>query len=371
MWRGIFNRRDPLDPVERIDRQRFYENHRLVCGLHLHPTFKHIDGAVVLVRGCGKWMKLQTVEFVQIELPAPLQRAATEILTAQGENFAELVDLNRDLSEYYSQLIWKLKTAAGKASEQLLVAAVTDPGIWSQENGSRTLLANFCAPDALAEQSSLTIVDAFPARDLAVGGHGCPLSPLPMWFIFADRNERVSRCNRLLIRFSYDIVELISIPASDGLDIDLPNLYFRTFAIEANPSSNSDADAENVVHQLKTFVDFIESCSTNSDSKIHEFVLTGNFGEPHKDALQKEFSETPILSSDHFQIDPPSMDATLAAILGLMHVDQLPANIPALTGCQSPRILGRITPGRPANWRKVLLNMADYRPPAMKLRDAV
>lgn len=70
-------------------------------------------------------------------------------------------------------------------------------------------------------------------------------------------------------------------------------------------------------------------------------------------------------------ISAHSLTTVLTATLGLMHVDQMPANIPSLTMADVPRILGRLTPGKPTNWRKLLVEMADYRPPAMRLRDAV
>ena len=35
------------------------------------------------------------------------------------------------------------------------------------------------------------------------------------------------------------------------------------------------------------------------------------------------------------------------------------------------RTLGNLVPGRPANWRKLVMEMADFQPPAMKLKDAV
>ncbi len=66
-----------------------------------------------------------------------------------------------------------------------------------------------------------------------------------------------------------------------------------------------------------------------------------------------------------------SLQATTAAVLGFMHVDQMPATIPWLTGARSPRILGRLTPGSPASFRRLVMEMGDSRPPVMKLRDAV
>ena len=65
------------------------------------------------------------------------------------------------------------------------------------------------------------------------------------------------------------------------------------------------------------------------------------------------------------------LQAIVAAMLGLLHIDQMPANVPWLTNANSQRILGRLSPGRPASWRQLVRCMADFHPPAMKLKDAV
>ncbi len=94
--------------------------------------------------------------------------------------------------------------------------------------------------------------------------------------------------------------------------------------------------------------------------------------------LQNQFPESRVTGSWQTQmdvsapssgsIDPPSL---IAAMLGFLHVDQMPANLPSLTGANQQRILGRLTPGRPNSWRNLLREMADHEPPAMKLRDAM
>ena len=66
-----------------------------------------------------------------------------------------------------------------------------------------------------------------------------------------------------------------------------------------------------------------------------------------------------------------NLDALVAAILGMFHIDQLPSNLPSLTGANSQRILGRLTPGRPSNWRQLIRAMAQHHPAPMKLKDAI
>ena len=38
----------------------------------------------------------------------------------------------------------------------------------------------------------------------------------------------------------------------------------------------------------------------------------------------------------------------------MLYLDSVPANATALTGVETPRILGRLTPGSPQNWQRLL-----------------
>lgn len=65
------------------------------------------------------------------------------------------------------------------------------------------------------------------------------------------------------------------------------------------------------------------------------------------------------------------LQPVVAAVLGLLHIDQMPANVPWLSGADCQRILGRVNPGRPSNWRQLIRAMADFQPAPMKLKDAI
>lgn len=60
-----------------------------------------------------------------------------------------------------------------------------------------------------------------------------------------------------------------------------------------------------------------------------------------------------------------------AALLALLHLEQIPANHPAITGTSTPRVLGRLTPGSPQNWRRLVQHLAGSLPQTMSLRAAV
>ena len=62
---------------------------------------------------------------------------------------------------------------------------------------------------------------------------------------------------------------------------------------------------------------------------------------------------------------------TTAALLAALYVDQVPANLPAVTGADAPRIAGRLTPGSPTHWDRLLVEMSEHRSKLMTLRQAV
>ena len=60
-----------------------------------------------------------------------------------------------------------------------------------------------------------------------------------------------------------------------------------------------------------------------------------------------------------------------AAVLALCYLDQVPANLTAITGAKVPRLLGRLTPGSPQNWQRLLHSLSGSTPTIRPLRSAV
>jgi anhydro-N-acetylmuramic acid kinase len=87
--------------------------------------------------------------------------------------------------------------------------------------------------------------------------------------------------------------------------------------------------------------------------------------------LKEQLPEITISPIDDHGVPSDEWIATAAALLAMLTVDQVPANTYALTGVETPRVLGRITPGPPGNWHCVLADMARTLPEKMTLRSAV
>jgi len=173
-----------------------------------------------------------------------------------------------------------------------------------------------CDPTTIAESTGIAVIDALPQRDLSVGGTGRPLAALPLWMILADRNPKVADQDCVLVDLTKQTPETFWLPASDGLDAEVPSIKWQI----------ADADLTAGVGESRSSVE-AEPKFERLDSVIGKMI---------------------------------NLDALVAAILGMFHIDQLPGNLPRLTGATSQRILGRLTPGRPANWRQLIRAMAQY-----------
>jgi anhydro-N-acetylmuramic acid kinase len=65
------------------------------------------------------------------------------------------------------------------------------------------------------------------------------------------------------------------------------------------------------------------------------------------------------------------LEAAAAAVLGLMHIDQMPSNPGLVTGARSPRVLGRLTPGSSRRWERLLQMLARIPAEVPKMRQAI
>ena len=78
-----------------------------------------------------------------------------------------------------------------------------------------------------------------------------------------------------------------------------------------------------------------------------------------------------LLKAEDFGLKNQTVPGALAAILALLHVDHVAGNLPDITGAETPRVLGRLTPGTPVHWRRLLMEMVANKPQMLTLRNAM
>ena len=437
---GIEDMRNRSEFVQLIDRYRLGQAQRLSIGSSLSSDFQYLRTSLVLAEGRGKFLRVQWIESRETRIPDAIAKACCQAVADPEYRMREFSQLRVDLTRTLATGINPLAAVSGVNANMLMGACIDEPGIWVADYDGHLTWQSFCQPEILAEVTGLTVVDALPSRDLAAGGRGGPLGPLPAWLIFADRNSPIAEQPRVLLNFDR-WMELTWLPESDGLDDELPEIrYEKTLggrfeqllsqalgeqltsvndviqddpppsrAHTLNPVLQSLFDDFASQHDIKRLpenagilddlVEAIVACvrseglSTQevsqaltdsvlkslesllercpSSSKI-SWIMAGKLRSNSRlaNALQQRF-DIDWWDGTRINFTPQDLPSVTAAICGLMHIDQMPVTIPWLSGSELPRVLGRLTPGSPAHWRRVIMDMGDCRPPVMKLREAV
>ncbi len=354
---------------DRIDRSFAVNSHRLMIGLAVADSWDRIDGSLVVGQGRGKFLRLRHASDLGWPIPDELSARLVQASQNPEPSHPSLLQLGQDLADCQAQLVARLSGEAGKYVDRILGVTLTDPGFWSSDFDGTRLYSGAPDPARLAELSGMNVIDDLPQRDIAAGGDGSSLQALPMWFLFADRQTRGATGVSLVIDFS-DVIRCYLLPPSDGLDEILPDICCETVAGSADP----EVPVSKTIHRM------LRDFSTRGGESIpfpilSHLVLTGKPDQPlaGKRLLERLAGDFPTATVEEWFAHPDGspLAGRMAAILGLLYVDQLPQNVPGLTGASGLRILGRLTPGKPFSWRNLLTAMADSQSAPMRLRDAV
>ncbi|MDR1384605.1 MAG: anhydro-N-acetylmuramic acid kinase [Planctomycetaceae bacterium] len=87
--------------------------------------------------------------------------------------------------------------------------------------------------------------------------------------------------------------------------------------------------------------------------------------------LQKELRYGEWTTLDKLKILPNTLDAVAIAVLVSLTVNQIPGNLPHLTGAETECLLGRFIPGSPQNWQRLIQHITTAQPAVRSLRSAV
>jgi len=411
-------KRDPFDPVQRIDREIGERGRRLVIGLSVEPDFRRLTGALLVVAGNGKYLRPIRSVTCSKTLPAVTTAILRKVTSDAEPSILDIEAVQSDIAAIQASMVEGLKRQAGKYVERLMIVSLLEPRIQVQIDQSSAQRVSISNPDQVAELTGISVFDSFASRDISSGGTGTGLIALPAWMMFADRSPKQANCNRLVFIVG-DEAQCLFAPASDGLDVDLPEIRLST-------SNGLKRFREIMEHQADQNGAFESTMARLSVDGKFDLDLANRLTEPNGsldwDRISKrDLARTVVVSTiddlsqsiirqigsergdeivvdshpdllgtfvnqiqrcwpnAHVKSQMPGFDpsgagclnAILSGLLGAMSIDQMPANVPWISGASHQRILGRITPGSPSNWRQLLREMADFQPPAMRLRDAV
>jgi anhydro-N-acetylmuramic acid kinase len=273
----------------------------------------------------------------------------------------------------------------------------------------------------VAERTGITVVSDLPARDVAAGGQGTPLTALPDYLLFRHPTQ-----TRLLVHLG-GMARLVWLPAdgkvSDIIGFEAGPCGVLLDALVRRLTGNKeffDSGGRHAVQGkcvevlLDTWLshpllqrrpprglprhgfadDFAQQAveqARNAGASLHDLLCTATHFVvrtladavlryiPMRPAIDEilltgggvrngllwrllaaQWDAVPIKRTDEVGLPAELRQSVSTALLAALTLDGVPGNVPAATGAAGSRLLGSITPGSAPNWMRCVQWMAQH-----------
>ncbi|MEW4455792.1 anhydro-N-acetylmuramic acid kinase [Bremerella sp. JC817] len=400
---------------------------RYFVGTAMTPCLRFMSASILKVDGRGLNADFDIIHQLNVRTPPDVRT----LLEQGGTGLASGTQLPGMASRLVVELqvvnVERLLNSCGISAEKVTAIGQRGPAFgrefWKQ-TGSAIVVGD---PTILAESTGVTVIDHFEQRDIAKGGSATGIDVLPMWLLLTRPVDSISARPLVVVRLD-QAIELFYLPARRK-NRPIPGVAYRrmgpgfallqrlqTICDHQLPAGKSlveplrqtmlKADAYDIAAdsetQLSTLIESIVDQVPEliqSSTTLNQTLENYWAGEIHHQ-IEEHFPPTPEVAeivvlgrgarremfvkqlADKFAGIPVSTEvsrgwisgsagASIAAIFATLHIDQVSGNLPDLTGATAARILGRITPGSPGNWRGVLSQLEVAARQTMTLREAV
>ncbi len=286
----------------------------------------------------------------------------------------------------------------------------------------------------LAEATGMNILDAFPARDLALGGQGGPVTAVAEWILLRSQlRHRVLIDLGRTVRMSYlpaasadraetkvlsfeigpgmALIDALAARLSGGEHVfdqgghlavqgrcipELLEHWLRDphFGVPPPRWHPHGVQIERFLGDALQFAvtknwpirDLLCTATclvaemtaqaihrwTPEAAPVDEILVTG--GGQQNGFLLRELArhtQLPLIRLAELQLPEQGFQAACAGVLALLYIDQTPASQTAISKTATPRFLGRLTPGSPQSWKRLLEACAESGQRIRPLRSAM
>jgi 1,6-anhydro-N-acetylmuramate kinase len=344
--------------VRLLDRLRaIAQRKRWTIGLRAGGRCRRLDVALVGSEGRGLASRAEVFAAGRLRLSREIRRAFARLGGGRKATAGEGALLAAQLAESQAALLDEFAAQIAPVWDRVLAVAVDDPGLWGRAGGLTGCFA-LCDAARLAELSGQNVIDAFASRDLAQDGRGRPLLPIPQWMLLGDLQS-----TRVLIEWGRR-AQVTYLPASRDASGASRVLSFSVPRPDGAPESHAEF-VEAIVRSMAAKLPAVP--------RIDELVVCGP--ARHVGAILSELAvQVPharTLQLTELGIPRGALRPAAVALLGLLHLDQVPGGATAITGARVPRVLGRLTPGSLASWHRLVRELAAAKPSVVSLRSAV
>lgn len=370
----------------------------VVVGLMSGTSLDGISAAVVRFARDGNRISAEMLAYDVLDYDeAQRDRLARALRAGTPEEYCRV---NFDLGELLARAAARVIAESGVPRREIAAIATHGQTVWHVPGHSTWQIGE---SSVIAERLGMNVISDFRVRDMAAGGQGAPLVPMADAVLFSAPHWRalqniggignvtvvppnggtagvrafdtgpgvvvIDGVTRALIhgqRFDKDgILARQGVPIEEVVDASMRDPYFsapppkstgrelftpdyiasfitqcRAVRPEATPS---DIIATAVAFTARSIGDAYERFLPEP---IQDVIVSGGGAKNPAlvDAIAAALPGRTVLRFDDVFFDGEAKEAVAFALLGYLHLQGAPGNIPAATGAAGPRILGKLTP---------------------------
>ncbi|MGD9719661.1 MAG: anhydro-N-acetylmuramic acid kinase [Pirellulales bacterium] len=329
------------------------EHRRWLLGLAPTARFGHLTAALVAVQGPALEARPEVIVQRRVTLPPDVRRGYGQLRRSRGRPL-DVPLLAARLAECQAALVDELAAEIAPVWQNISAVAIHGPGMSAQRSGLHGY-AGLCDAARLADLTGLNVIDGFAERDVAQDGRGMPLLALPYWVLLHDVRKL-----RAVVHVGRRVRATFLHPRREASAAFRTSCACQELAPRAVPAEVAIAIAG------------IIRTTALAGTRVDEVILCGGAaGQAVWDEMGARLPDVRLVTVADLGLPRGSLAAAAVAVLGQLHLDHVPASLPALTGARTPRVLGRITPGSVVHWHRLVRELSARRPNTVTLRSAI
>jgi len=374
----------------------------VVVGLMSGTSLDGISAAVVRFTREGEGERQRvTYEMLAYDvLPydeAQRDRLARALREGTPEEYCRL---NFDLGDLLARAATRVIAESGVPRREVAAIATHGQTIWHVPGHSTWQTGESAV---IAERLRLPVISDFRVRDMAAGGQGAPLVPMADALLFSASHWRALQnlggignvtvvppnggatgvrafdtgpgvvvidgvVRDLVPGQRYDVDGALARQGMPVHEVVEASLHHPFFAAEPPKSTGRelftsdyigafitqcravrpDATAEDIIATAVAFTarSIADAYRRFLPEPIRDVVLSGGGAKNPAlvDAIAAELPDREVKRFDELFFDGEAKEAVAFALLGFLHLQGAPGNVPSATGALGPRILGKLTP---------------------------
>lgn len=370
----------------------------IVVGLMSGTSLDGISAAVVRFERAGERVSYELLGYDVLAYgEEERDRLAHALREGTPEEYCRL---NFDLGELLARAAVQVIAESGVARREVAAIATHGQTVWHVPGHSTWQTGE---PAVIAERVGRPVISDFRVRDMAAGGQGAPLVPIADALLFGAPHWRalqniggignvtvvppnggvsgvrafdtgpgvvvIDGVTRALVpgaRYDVDgvlarqglpIEEVVEAalrdpyfeappPKSTGRELFTPE-YIAAFIAQCR-AVRAEASASDIIATAAEFTarSIADAYRRFVVEPVRDVVVSGGGAKNPAlvEAIARLLPDREVVAFDTLFFDGEAKEAVAFALLGFLHLEGMPGNVPAATGARGGRVLGKFTP---------------------------